>query len=155
MRKHEWPLTGAHQKADCFECHSATPPVYRGLSKACVDCHRREYDAENAKEPSHATAVELCERCHSTNAWDEWPGHAKGDRTPAPTSATPTAPPASTISTAPVATTPRPAPRPTPKPQPTAKPPATSTPPAPTPAPAPAPTSTGKRPTVVSGASRK
>ena len=40
--RHEWPLTGAHAKADCFSCHRGTPPVFHGTPNACVDCHRSD-----------------------------------------------------------------------------------------------------------------
>jgi hypothetical protein len=135
--RHAWALTGAHAKTACFACHAAKPPVYAGTPKDCVACHRREFDAENAKEPSHARSVEDCARCHSTNAWDEWPGHAKGERTP-PAAATPPA------ATPPPAMTTRP-----PAP---ARPPATKAPAAPARPATPAPT---ERPSVVSGASRR
>ena len=61
-----WPLTGAHEKVDCFRCHEGTPPVFRGTSKECVGCHRKDYE----RAPNHVgRRPTTCEECHSTDAW--------------------------------------------------------------------------------------
>ncbi len=149
VKKHEWPLTGAHEKADCLSCHASKPPVYEGLSRACISCHRAEFEAQNAKSPSHASSSEVCDKCHSTNEWSEWPGHPKGAETPPV--ATPAVEPPKPTATAAASTskpvTPR---KPTPKPRPTAT--ATGT-PAPTTTATVVPTTT--IPPIVTGASRR
>ncbi|MFO0588217.1 MAG: hypothetical protein U0441_11785 [Polyangiaceae bacterium] len=153
QHNHEWQLTGAHEKADCFSCHTSKPPVFEGTSRACISCHRKEYDEENAKSPSHRTASETCDKCHSTNDWAEWPGHPKSDRrppeTPTPTVASP-APKPTVTATATASTTTK---KPTPIPKPTTKPTGT---PAPTPAPKPTQLPTlPDEPPIVTGPSRR
>lgn len=152
QKNHEWPLTGAHEKADCFLCHTGKHPEFEGTSRACIACHRKEYDEQNARSPSHKTASEACEKCHSTNEWGEWPGHPKSDRKP-PSAPTATAPspapkPSATASTS--TTTKKPLPKPTTTP----KPPGTPA-PTPTTAPTPAPTPTTVDPPIVTGPSRR
>jgi hypothetical protein len=63
---HKWPLVGAHEKAQCFDCHKGDPVVFNGTPKACVGCHRAEYDAA-ADHPGHFATT--CEDCHTTVAW--------------------------------------------------------------------------------------
>ena len=65
--RHEWPLTGAHAKVDCFGCHRGDPPVFHGTGHACVDCHRA--DAQKATFAAHATFGTTCEHCHTTEGW--------------------------------------------------------------------------------------
>lgn len=147
-------LTGAHDKADCFACHSTKPPVYEGTSRECIACHKAEFDAENAKHPSHARSSVVCDKCHSTNEWSEWPGHAKGDRTPSPTpttTAAPTAPATATATASVTKTWTPPKPKPTVKPKPTTAPTPTPT---PTPAPTPTPIPTHDPP-IITGPSRR
>lgn len=62
---HRWPLEGAHEKAKCFACHTGSPPKYRGVGEACVDCHRSDY--ERAKR--HENKAETCEDCHTSDSW--------------------------------------------------------------------------------------
>ncbi len=67
---HPWPLTGAHAKAACEDCHAAEKgkaPVYEGTSKLCVDCHRDDYDG--ATYPGHSKFATTCADCHSTTAF--------------------------------------------------------------------------------------
>ncbi len=123
LRHDFWPLTGKHEKAKCFACHTGDAPVFRGKDKACVACHRPEYD----KAPDHTGRFPTtCEECHSTAAWKPLlPDHAAPPGAPsasaapeggAPTSAAPARRPAPTSTP----TAPRPAhpPQPTPKPVP-------------------------------------
>jgi hypothetical protein len=64
---HPWPLTGKHEKADCFKCHDAKPPKFKGTSKACYGCHKAEYD----KPPfaDHMLFQKACAECHTTADW--------------------------------------------------------------------------------------
>jgi hypothetical protein len=79
---HEWPLTGAHKdKAQCADCHQGKPPVYQGIGKRCIDCHRDDY--EGASYPGHSRFATTCEDCHSTEAFR--PARKPGEATlPAP-----------------------------------------------------------------------
>lgn len=67
QRNHPWPLTGAHQQANCFACHSGKPPVFEDLPSACVDCHRADYDKSDF--PGHDRFALTCGDCHGTAAW--------------------------------------------------------------------------------------
>ncbi|MCC6624944.1 MAG: hypothetical protein IT385_27100 [Deltaproteobacteria bacterium] len=62
-----WPLRGAHATSDCFQCHAGDR--YGGTPKACVDCHRDDYD--RTSDPPHASfGIETrCERCHEDLGW--------------------------------------------------------------------------------------
>jgi hypothetical protein len=116
---HKWPLEGAHRKADCFLCHQGAPPMFEGTSDVCDDCHRPEFDKENARNPAHVKFGIQCQDCHTPVAWK--PAH---DRLASPATSATTAP---TAPTAPVATTTtkpktpvtKPVVTPTPKPVPT------------------------------------
>lgn len=100
---HRWPLTGAHQKADCFYCHKGDPVVFMGTPKACVGCHQADYD----RAPGHAGRFPTtCEQCHSTTAWKPTLPH---EEPPPPATTTP-----ATIPTAPAKRAPAPHVAPTP-----------------------------------------
>ncbi len=60
-----FPLTGAHQTADCSGCHQngfTTPPP-----TACVDCHQSNFNSTT--NPNHqAIGIPTnCENCHTTD----------------------------------------------------------------------------------------
>ena len=61
-----FPLTGAHAKAECAKCHAKG---YTGTPTECNACHSDNYTA--AKNPSHTNAglPLTCATCHTTNAW--------------------------------------------------------------------------------------
>jgi len=75
-RQAGYPLTGAHQKADCVDCHRRQRPdpsgdssrmarAYRGTPTACDACHRdahRGQFQQNEKQD--------CQRCH--NSAESW-----------------------------------------------------------------------------------
>lgn len=56
----DFPLTGAHERVECAECHGTEG--FEAAPTACVDCH---------PEPrSHAGVFEGdCASCHSTSTW--------------------------------------------------------------------------------------
>ena len=62
----KYPLTGAHQKVECQQCHKTvdtpTPHVqYTGMPfGACSDCH---------KDPHRGAFAGTCQSCHTTDAW--------------------------------------------------------------------------------------
>lgn len=62
-----FPLTGAHARADCLDCHVGGR--YRGTPRDCIGCHQQDY--QQATNPNHVTAQfpTTCEVCHSTVAW--------------------------------------------------------------------------------------
>lgn len=116
--EHSFPLTGAHEKADCFACHSGTTPVFEGTPKSCATCHASEHEHANQSVPRHQTFGDDCAHCHGTSAWkptlEERPGGddslvppAKSEVTSAPPDLVPTSPPSATR--AGTTTSPRPA----------------------------------------------
>ena len=113
-----WELAGAHEKAKCFFCHEGTPPAFKGTPKACVACHRPEYE----KAPEHvARFPTTCEECHTTAAWKPaLPKPGAPSPLPAATGSAPSEPPVPPPRATPTsAPRPRPAPVPKPKPAPT------------------------------------
>jgi hypothetical protein len=60
-------LTGAHQTADCSQCHLGG--VFTGLTGDCYSCHAAEY--ASTTDPNHvALSFPLeCEQCHGTSTW--------------------------------------------------------------------------------------
>ncbi|MBK6691331.1 MAG: hypothetical protein IPG50_03905 [Myxococcales bacterium] len=65
--EHPWALEGAHTKVSCFNCHTGTPPTFKGTPKDCVGCHADDH--KNAPFPNHATFATTCTDCHNTTAW--------------------------------------------------------------------------------------
>ena len=63
----DFPLTGAHQRAQCGSCHSSG--IYNGLPTACSTCHLSRY--QGTKNPNHVSASfpTDCALCHSTSQW--------------------------------------------------------------------------------------
>lgn len=124
--EHVWPLTGKHEKAKCFACHSGSPRHYKDTSKACVSCHAE--DAEPPPFADHRGFGDDCGSCHSTEGWkpaehNGQSGH--GGVTPPPSAtAIPTVLPSATVtSTGTASARPRPTTTTTttaPKPKPTA-----------------------------------
>ena len=62
-----FPLTGAHIKATCQQCHADR--VYAGKPTDCVSCHRPDYD--KTVDPGHVAAgfPTTCASCHGTATW--------------------------------------------------------------------------------------
>lgn len=62
-----FPLTGAHQAAECSSCHTGTPAVFLGTATECVGCHREDYDT--SPFPGHSDFATTCQDCHLTSGW--------------------------------------------------------------------------------------
>ena len=62
-----FPLTGAHVRVACNQCHSSG--VYAGLSSSCVSCHLANY--QRTTNPNHVTSgfPQDCVACHTTAQW--------------------------------------------------------------------------------------
>jgi len=58
-----FPLTGAHQAANCLECHASG---YQGTPTNCVACHNADYqNSVNPKHPQLGISTD-CASCHTT-----------------------------------------------------------------------------------------
>jgi hypothetical protein len=62
-----FPLTGAHQRAECAKCHAGGR--YQGTPKDCSSCHQSDY--ARTTNPNHQASgfPTQCETCHTTAAW--------------------------------------------------------------------------------------
>lgn len=58
-----FPLTGAHQSANCLECHAAG---FKGTSTVCLNCHKTDFD--QSQNPGHMKLgiSTDCISCHTT-----------------------------------------------------------------------------------------
>jgi nitrate/TMAO reductase-like tetraheme cytochrome c subunit len=65
--KTAFPLTGAHAKVQCGDCHKGGN--YNLTTAACYSCHQQDYQGTN--NPNHASVnfPQQCEVCHSTSTW--------------------------------------------------------------------------------------
>jgi hypothetical protein len=63
----KFPLTGAHQAADCSACHAGGQ--YTGLSHACSACHLTDYQATTNPDHTANQFPMSCEQCHTTTTW--------------------------------------------------------------------------------------
>jgi hypothetical protein len=64
-----FPLLGAHQTADCAQCHSGYPQLnFEPLNIDCYACHKQNY--ESTQNPNHvATNFSTeCQDCHNVGA---------------------------------------------------------------------------------------
>jgi hypothetical protein len=59
----EYPLTGAHAKADCASCH-APKKSHRKTPSDCAACHAKA-------DPHRGRLGDRCETCHSTSGWHD------------------------------------------------------------------------------------
>lgn len=61
-----YPLTGAHSKVTCTQCHANG---YANTPGTCEGCHTTDYN--QTTNPNHATSQfpKTCETCHTTTAW--------------------------------------------------------------------------------------
>ena len=62
-----FPLTGAHTRAACAQCH--VNGRFAGTPKDCASCHLTDY--QKTTNPNHAAAgfPTDCSICHSTSGW--------------------------------------------------------------------------------------
>ena len=60
-KRHEFPLTGAHAKIDCYACHTAVVAAQK-LPKDCAGCHRSE-------DPHGGKLKDACDKCHGQQDW--------------------------------------------------------------------------------------
>jgi hypothetical protein len=62
-----FPLTGAHRRTACTQCHTGS--VYAGLPSSCADCHHSDFTG--ASSPNHTAAgfPITCADCHTTTTW--------------------------------------------------------------------------------------
>jgi hypothetical protein len=69
-RLSRFPLLGAHQTADCFDCHpSASLLRFEPLGIECIDCHQMDYLL--TAQPDHVAAgfSTDCQECHRMEAF--------------------------------------------------------------------------------------
>ena len=63
-----FPLTGSHLQAPCESCHRDDQGgAFAPLSRECVACHLRDYQA--AAAPEHAGFPTDCQGCHASLTW--------------------------------------------------------------------------------------
>jgi hypothetical protein len=62
-----WPLTGAHTKVICNQCHVNNN--YKNTPTDCYSCHKKDYDGTT--NPNHKAAgfPTTCQTCHDTTTW--------------------------------------------------------------------------------------
>ncbi len=64
-----FPLTGAHDTADCIGCHA---DGYADLPLNCDGCHMDTWtQTANPDHSAQVYAAEDCEVCHTTDAWEQ------------------------------------------------------------------------------------
>ena len=63
-----FPLTGAHVRVDCEDCHVLG--VFKGTQRRCGSCHvRGGLVAASSKSPAHIRTTNACGDCHTTRQW--------------------------------------------------------------------------------------
>lgn len=69
-----FPLLGAHNTADCYECHTTASSLrFDPLDTECFSCHREEYYASSSPNHVEANYSTDCTQCHQMNAFS-WTG---------------------------------------------------------------------------------
>lgn len=63
-----WPLTGAHETAECKDCHTQKRPgtnrtTYLGADSRCITCHENIHGSQKPK-------FQKCQSCHYTKDWE-------------------------------------------------------------------------------------
>ena len=77
----KFPLTGAHVRASCSQCHANN--VFAGTPSQCDGCHLDDYN--RTSNPNHASAgfPRDCKVCHTTVQWTgAWFDHNTATRFP-------------------------------------------------------------------------
>src|SRR5438094_405626 len=72
VKEHQnrFPLLGAHAAVQCEDCHKgAAVCQFKGLSNACVSCHRPDF--QKTTNPNHVTSQfpQNCQMCHTFDSW--------------------------------------------------------------------------------------
>ena len=71
-QKSRFPLTGQHEKTDCYDCHLSAPQNrFDPMGTKCIDCHLSQFTA--TLQPSH-TAAKFptdCFLCHTEDDWNQ------------------------------------------------------------------------------------
>ena len=72
VKEHQnrFPLLGAHAAVQCEDCHKgAAVGQFKGLSTACVSCHRADF--QKTTNPNHVTSQfpQNCQMCHTFDSW--------------------------------------------------------------------------------------
>ncbi len=63
-----FPLTGAHTRVDCENCHVGG--VFRNTPTQCAACHTHGGRiGASAKPVDHMPSTDACAYCHTTRAW--------------------------------------------------------------------------------------
>lgn len=66
-----FPLTGAHSRAECAECHARG--VFKGTPRECASCHTSGSGrATTSKPANHIQTAAPCGQCHKSNL--SWAG---------------------------------------------------------------------------------
>ncbi|NPD47532.1 hypothetical protein [Lentimicrobium sp. S6] len=69
-----FPLLGAHNTADCYECHTTASSLrFDPLDTECFSCHREDYYATTSPSHVEANYSTDCTQCHQMNAFS-WTG---------------------------------------------------------------------------------
>jgi len=72
-----FPLTGAHTRVDCAQCHVGGR--FTGTATACAACHQPDYDRTTNPDHRASGFPTRCDSCHDTAAWR--PAQFNHDRT--------------------------------------------------------------------------
>ena len=62
-----FPLTGAHETANCSQCHQNG--VYQGTLQDCIACHLNDYTSTLNPDHEAAQFSQTCTTCHNTASW--------------------------------------------------------------------------------------
>ncbi|MDP3682634.1 MAG: cytochrome c3 family protein, partial [Ignavibacteria bacterium] len=62
----KFPITGAHTRATCVQCHASG---YTNTSTDCYSCHKAKFDASTNPPHLPAQFPHDCETCHTQTAW--------------------------------------------------------------------------------------
>lgn len=69
-RLSRFPLLGAHNTADCYQCHpSASLLQFEPLGVECIDCHQADYLATTQPDHQLSGFSTECSECHDINAF--------------------------------------------------------------------------------------
>ncbi|MEE9432422.1 MAG: hypothetical protein V3V16_15355, partial [Melioribacteraceae bacterium] len=64
-RMSRFPLVGAHQQADCQDCHKSFDNLqFEQLGIDCIDCHISDYESSTLPNHREANFSNDCQQCH-------------------------------------------------------------------------------------------